>query len=110
MDFEDSPDEAAFRAEVRAFLEAHASLKTGTDADWSRGNMAEDPVQAAEYMKRCQEWQATLFDNGWAGIAWPKAFGGRGATPAEAIIFGQEAALFDVTAGLSLIHISEPRD
>jgi len=99
VDFEDSPDEAAFRAEVRSFLEAHAVLKTGTDADWSRGNMADDPVQAAEYMKRCQEWQATLYDNGWAGIAWPKAFGGRGATPAEAIIFGQEASQFDVTAG-----------
>ncbi len=99
MDFEDSGDEAAFRAEVRAFLEAHATRKTGTDADWSRGNMAEDPVLIADYLKRCREWQETLYDNGWAGIAWPKAFGGRGATPAEAIIFGQEAAAFDVTSG-----------
>jgi len=40
-----------------------------------------------------------LYDNGWAGIAWPKVFGGRGGTPAESIIYNQEAALFDVTAG-----------
>jgi acyl-CoA dehydrogenase len=99
VDFEDSAQEAEFRAEVRSFLEANATLKTGTDADWSRGNMADDPVQAADYLDRCQRWQHTLFDNGWAGIAWPKVFGGRGASPAEAIIFGQEAAQFDVTSG-----------
>jgi len=99
VDFEDTPTEAAFRAEVRSFLEAHASLKTGTDADWSRGNMAEDEASIAAYNKRCAEWQHTLYDNGWAGLAWPKAFGGGGRTPSEAIIFGQEAALFDVTSG-----------
>ncbi len=99
MDFEDTPEEAAFRAEVRSFLEAHASLKTGTDADWSRGNMAEDEASIAAYNGRCAQWQRTLYENGWAGLAWPKVFGGAGRTPAEAIIFGQEAALFDVTSG-----------
>lgn len=99
MDFDDTPEEAAFRKEVRAFLEAHAQLKTGTDADWSRGAMSEAPEAAAEYARRCQDWQRTLFDNGWAGIAWPKAFGGRGATPAQSVIFGQEASQFDVTSG-----------
>jgi alkylation response protein AidB-like acyl-CoA dehydrogenase len=99
VDFEDSPDEAAFREEVRAFLDAHAQPKTGTDADWSRGNMAEDPELIAAYLQRCRDWQHTLYDNGWAGIAWPKMFGGAGRTPAEAIIFGQEATQYDVTAG-----------
>jgi len=99
VDFEDTAEEAAFREEVRSFLASHASLKTGTDADWSRGNLAEDPADASLYLKRCQAWQATLHDNGWAGIAWPKAFGGRGGTPAQAVIFGQEAGLYDVTTG-----------
>ena len=99
MDFDDTPTEAAFRAEVRSFLEAHAELKTGTDADSSRGAVATDPVEQAEYQARCKAWQATLYDNGWAGIAWPKAFGGRGATPSESIIFNQEARRFDVTTG-----------
>ena len=99
MDFDDTPDEAAFRAEARAFLEAHASLKTGTDADWTRGNMADDPDRAAEYIRRCRDWQRTLFEHGWAGITWPTEYGGRGATPAQSIIFGQELADFDATAG-----------
>jgi len=99
VDFEDTPEEAAFRAEARAFLEAHASLRTGTDADWSRGNLSEDDGAAAIFVKRTQEWQATLADNGWAGIAWPKVFGGRGGTPADSIIFNQELANFDATSG-----------
>ena len=52
MDFEDTPEEAAVRAEARAFLEAHASLRTGTDADWSRGNLSEDDGAAAIFVKR----------------------------------------------------------
>ncbi|HEY5155583.1 MAG TPA: acyl-CoA dehydrogenase family protein [Acidimicrobiales bacterium] len=99
MDFEDTPDDAAFRAEVRAFLEAHAVLKTGTDADWSRGGVATDPAVLADYERRCRDWQAVLYDAGWAGIAWPKAFGGRGGTPNQSIIFNQEARRFDVTTG-----------
>ena len=99
MDFEDSPEEAAFRAEARAFLEAHAEPRTGTDADWSRGAVADTPEGQADYIRRCREWQATLYDNGWAGIAWPTAFGGRGGTPAQSIIFNAEAADFDVTTG-----------
>ena len=99
MDFDDTSTEAAFRAEVRSFLEAHARPRTGTDADWTRGAVATDPEEQAVYLKRCREWQATLFDHGWAGIAWPKAFGGRGGTPSESIIFNQEARQFDVTTG-----------
>ena len=99
MDFDDTPEEAAFRAEAQAFLEAHASLKTGSDTDWSRGAVATDPAVQAEYLRHTREWQATLFDNGWAGIAWPKAFGGRGGTPSDSIIFNQEARRYDVTTG-----------
>ena len=84
MDFDDTPDEAAFRAEVRSFLDANASLRTGTDADWSRGAMADTPAAQAEYLRHCREWVATLFDHGWAGITWPTAFGGRGGRCASA--------------------------
>jgi alkylation response protein AidB-like acyl-CoA dehydrogenase len=99
VNFEDTPDEAAFRAEVRAFLEAHARPKAGDDTDWSRNGAATDPVVAADYRRRCVEWQKTLADNGWAGIAWPTEFGGRGGTAAQQIIFNQELAAFDATAG-----------
>ena len=35
-------------------------------------------------------WQRTLYDAGYAGINWPREFGGRGATPTEQLIFTEE--------------------
>lgn len=35
-------------------------------------------------------WQRTLYEAGYAGIHWPEAFGGRGATPTEYLIFLEE--------------------
>ena len=99
MDFEDSPDLAAFRAEARAFLDAHAELRHGDERDWSRNGAATDEAVAADYRHRCRQWQATLADNGWAGLTWPTAFGGRGGTPAEQIVFNQELARYDATSG-----------
>jgi alkylation response protein AidB-like acyl-CoA dehydrogenase len=99
VNFDESPEEAALRAEIRAFFQAHATPKTGTDADWSRGPRDDSDEAALAYQEKTRAWQRTLYDNGWAGITWPEEFGGRGATPAEAILFNQEAANFDVTAG-----------
>ena len=99
MDFDDTPEEAAFRREVRTFLEANATPKSGTDADWSRNAAASDPDVRADFEKRSREWQRVLYDNGWAGITWPTEYGGRGATPAQSIIFNDEALKYDVSAG-----------
>jgi alkylation response protein AidB-like acyl-CoA dehydrogenase len=99
MDFDESSEEQAFRLEVRRFLEEHATPKTGTTADWSRGAMADNEELERVFAEKSQAWQHTLYDNGWAGITWPKEFGGRGCSPAEAIIFAQEAAAFDVSQG-----------
>ena len=76
MDFDDTPEEAAFRAEARAWLEANAIPK-GSPEDFSAGHFAGD-IDPGDYMKRCRWWQGQLHEAGWAGIAWPKAFGGRG--------------------------------
>jgi len=88
----------AFRAEARAWLSAHARPRTGR-GDWSNGPA--DPSWEAEcaYVERCRDWQRTLFDGGWAGITWPAEHGGRGGTPAEALVFAAEQARFDVTNG-----------
>ena len=98
MDFEDSPEDAAFRAEVRAWLEDHAKLRTGVD-DWSRQNDHPD------YPKRCKEWQHTLYEGGWGAITWPVEYGGRGDTPWHQTIFNQEAARFDVSTGAFAVGI-----
>ena len=99
MDFEDSEELAAFRKEVRAFLDEHAELRRGDERDWSRNGAATDPEVAADYRQRCARWQRLLYDSGWAGLTWPAKFGGRGLTPAHQIVFNQELARYDATSG-----------
>ena len=94
---EDTPEEAAFRAEVRAWLETNAKPLDGDD--WSRGPREHTPEADAEYFERSRQWQRTLFDGGWAAITWPVEHGGRGGTPAQALIFAEEASRFDVANG-----------
>ena len=96
----DTPEEAAFRAEVRAFLDAHAA-PVDPDAEPLR----HDDDWYAAHMKRSREWQRVLHDNGWAGISWPKEFGGRGATAMQQTIFNEEQARYDVSAGALSIGI-----
>jgi alkylation response protein AidB-like acyl-CoA dehydrogenase len=93
---EDSPQDAAFRAEVRAFLGAHATLRHGTDRTTL---LSTDTSLEAElrHIATCRAWQRTLFDNGWAGITWPSEFGGRGGTQQQAKIFAQEELAYEVT-------------
>jgi alkylation response protein AidB-like acyl-CoA dehydrogenase len=95
MDFDESAEDAAYRAEAHAWLSAHATLKDpAKSTPMSMGES--DPEAEREHVRQSKAWQRTLFDGGWAGITWPKEYGGRGGTPMEAIIFGQEQARFDV--------------
>jgi alkylation response protein AidB-like acyl-CoA dehydrogenase len=95
MDFDESPEEAAYRAEARAWLSAHATLKDpAKSTPMSMGEA--DPEAEREHVRQSKAWQRTLFEGGWAGITWPKEYGGRGGTPIEAIIFGQEQSRFDL--------------
>jgi alkylation response protein AidB-like acyl-CoA dehydrogenase len=106
---DDAPEDptAAFRARARAFLEAHARLRLAGDDDFARFRFLGDPSAEAdaEHVHRCKQWQRTLFDGGWAGIAWPREYGGLGGTPAEARAFAQEQARFDVETGAFAVGI-----
>jgi alkylation response protein AidB-like acyl-CoA dehydrogenase len=99
MDFDDTPEEAAFRAEARSWLEANAELRTGEEASSMTRASSEGHVE------RCQAWQRTLYDGGWAGITWPKEYGGRGGTPNENRIFAEEQAAFDVATGAFAVAV-----
>jgi alkylation response protein AidB-like acyl-CoA dehydrogenase len=99
MDFEDTPEEAAFRAEARAFLETHARPK-GPDTVTAYGSPDANSPEEAAHVREAQAWQATLYDGGWAGITWPKESGGRGGTAIQSIIFSQEQSRFDVPTGV----------
>jgi len=98
MDFKDSPQEAEFRAEVRMFLDAHAPLRTSsTESAYAEAKTDADRVAIAK------RWQALLAEHGWACIAWPKAFGGRDATPIESVIWNQEVSRYVTPDGLFII-------
>ena len=104
MDIGDSLEEAAFRAEARAFLEAHAERKQpgATNLDELSRH---DPNWMSDHIVACREWQHVLYDNGWAGITWPKEFGGRGGTNLEQAIYTEEESQFDVVSGVFSIGI-----
>ena len=106
---EDAPEDptAAFRARARAFLEAHARPRRAGDDDFARFRFLGDPSPEAdaEHVRACKEWQRTVFDGGWAGIAWPQEYGGQGGTQAEARAFAQEQARFDVETGAFAVGI-----
>ncbi len=99
MDFDDTPEEAAFRAEAHAWLAAHARPRSLQSAPPATLTDAYSPEER-EHVRRSKDWQATLYDGGWAGITWPKEYGGRGGTPIQAVIFAQEQALFDVPGSI----------
>jgi alkylation response protein AidB-like acyl-CoA dehydrogenase len=98
VDFDDTPEEAAFRSEARAWLEANAIPK-GSPDDFSAGHFSGN-IDADEYVKRCRWWQGQLHEGGWAGISWPKAFGGRGGKPIEEAVFAEEQGKWGVSAGI----------
>ena len=84
MDFRDSPEEAAFRKEIRDWLESNIPT------DWDRSQLSLIPPE--DRVDMLKDWQRRLHEGGWAGISWPKEYGGRGATLIEQAIFNQEVA------------------
>ncbi|MXY53651.1 MAG: acyl-CoA dehydrogenase [Gammaproteobacteria bacterium] len=86
MDFNDTPEEAAFRAEARSWLEANVP---------SREELAGlDEIAASKL------WQKRKYDAGWACIRWPEEYGGRGASAIEQVIWNQEEGKFSTPGGV----------
>jgi len=73
--------EEGFRGEARAWLEA---------------NVPRTPRPASAQLRARREfdlaWQRRMFEGGWAGVSWPQAFGGRGASLMEQVIWFEEYA------------------
>jgi acyl-CoA dehydrogenase len=107
MDFEDTPAEAAFRVEARAWLAEHAPKPGSPDYFLDIAHQA-DPELEQEFARRARRWQATMAEHGWACLSWPVEYGGRGASPVEAQIFEEESAAFGVgvSRGIFMAAIS----
>ena len=83
MDFSFTEEEEKFRLELRTWLEDN--LPSG----WLEGTYLH-VKDGEEYAIFLRGWQRKLYEGGWAGIAWPKKYGGREATLMEEIVYQQE--------------------
>ena len=83
----DTPEDAAFRARLREWLEANNTSIERNDWDARR------------------EWQAKLYKAGWLGLSWPKEFGGRGRTMREGFIYNEEVARAAAPEALNTIGL-----
>jgi len=94
MKWDDTPEQAAFREEVRSFIatrlpEAYRSLDPGGNImSWYRHRKSED----ASLRGAAEEWAAALSERGWVAPHWPKEYGGAGLTSWEQFIFNEEMA------------------
>jgi alkylation response protein AidB-like acyl-CoA dehydrogenase len=91
MDLTLSPTEEAFRDELRGWLEANHPGKPPAADD-----------EAFEFRRR---WQRKMYDAGWAGISWPKEYGGRGATLIEQAIFFEEMVRADAPSVANILGL-----
>jgi alkylation response protein AidB-like acyl-CoA dehydrogenase len=78
MDLTLSPQEEEFRDELRSWLETN--------------HPGEEPPADPEQFDFRRAWQRKLNERGWAGLSWPEAYGGAGATLVEQAIFYEEVA------------------
>ncbi len=95
MDFHDTPEEATFRGQVRAFIaqECPAGIKRrGFGAMFGGGGWDDIRLSTDEYRVLNAGWAKILADRGWIAPAWPKEYGGAGMSVMEQFIFNQEMA------------------
>ena len=92
MDFTDTREEAAFRAEARAFLAANAEPKSGTFETW-QSRFGDAGLQHAK------EFQRKKAEAGFAALSWPVDWGGRGLSPIYQVIYAQEETRYLVPRG-----------
>ena len=81
MDLRDSPDEAAFRAEVREWLEANLPAEPG------------------------REWSRKLYDAGFVGLTWPEEYGGKSAPYSHQAIVLEEFARAEAPSHIGVIGL-----
>jgi alkylation response protein AidB-like acyl-CoA dehydrogenase len=79
VDLSDEPDEARFRRDLRAWLQ-----NSLPEPPWP------EPADLADRVPFWRRWQAMLFEAGYAGLTWPREYGGQGLDERMRAIFGEE--------------------
>lgn len=95
MDFRDTPEEAAFRSELRSWLEEHVS------AAWPTSRHVGRPPENLH-----RDWSKQLYYGGWVGLTWPTEYGGHGLSPTYQAIYLEELARASAPEHLSVIGLN----
>ncbi|MEM8935341.1 MAG: acyl-CoA dehydrogenase family protein [Pseudomonadota bacterium] len=90
MDFQDTPEEAKFRAQVRAWLAAFAP---------AHEMPVREKISDEEQVSRGLAWQREVHKAGFAGIMLPRELGGRGGTILEALVYDEEEQHYNLPKG-----------
>ena len=100
MNFDYPPEAEAFRSEFRAWLETNLDPALVNGA----GPMA--AIESPEVLDRLRAWNRHLADAGYAAIAWPVEYGGRGAGVMEQIVYAEELSRAGAPGTINVIGIS----
>ena len=92
MNFDDTPQEAAFRAEAKAWIGANAPKQY--EDELRKASLVRVALKGANILEVAKAWQKKKADAGWACLHWPKEYGGRGASPIERVIWQQEEGVY----------------
>src|SRR5215475_4036145 len=101
MDFAFSPAEEAFRAELREWLDRELPAHR---ADWPATD-DEFTLHPDRSFDACLAWHKRLHRGRWVGIAWPEAYGGRGASLIEQMIYQEEMVRAGAPPGVNTIGL-----
>ena len=92
MNFDDTPQEAEFRATARKWIAANAPKEF--EEELSKSSLGRIRLAKHDMVDVGKAWQKKKADGGWACLHWPKEYGGRGATPIERVIWQQEEGVY----------------
>jgi alkylation response protein AidB-like acyl-CoA dehydrogenase len=101
MEFSDTKDEAAFRVEIRTWINDNAPDYLFEPL--STSGFGSIQLDGFDPMAEAKQWQKAKADAGWACLQWPKDYGGRGASPIESVIWNQEEGVYGQLSGMFII-------
>ena len=92
MNFDDTPQEAAFRATARVWIDANAPREF--EAELSKASLGRIKLRKHDIVEVAKAWQKKKSEAGWACLHWPREYGGRGASAVERVIWQQEEGVY----------------
>jgi acyl-CoA dehydrogenase len=93
MNFDDTPQEATFRKEVRGWIAQNAPKEL--ESELKEASLGRIKLRNGDVLQLSKDWQKKKASGGWACLQWPKEYGGRGSTPIERVIWQQEEGVYN---------------